>query len=229
MPPPKFAADCEGTVTAGNSSSINDAASAVLLGAEGALDVAPLARITGRAVHGVDPDDFPIAPIEAANKALARAGRTWADVDLVELNEAFASQALACLKAGPSSTPRDSTCTGVRSRSATLWVPRAGASSAGLPMSWRAAVRASRSWPCASVSARAWPSFSSGSRRPAGAARPPAAPKAGTAGRRLAQRRAVRARRTLPTAYPLPRAHPLWRAATSEPCGWRRRDEWSRR
>ena len=66
-----FAAD--GTVTAGNSSSINDGASAVLLGAEDALDAEPLARITGRAAHGVDPDIFPIAPIEAANKALARA------------------------------------------------------------------------------------------------------------------------------------------------------------
>ena len=100
---PLFASD--GTVTAGNSSSINDGASAVLLGREGALDAEPLARITGRAAHGVDPDDFPIAPIEAANKALARAGRTWADVDLVELNEAFASQSLACLKGWPELDP----------------------------------------------------------------------------------------------------------------------------
>ena len=98
-----FAAD--GTVTAGNSSSINDGASAVLLGAEDALDAEPLARITGRAAHGVDPDIFPIAPIEAAIKALARAGRTWADVDLVELNEAFASQSLACLKGWPDFDP----------------------------------------------------------------------------------------------------------------------------
>lgn len=98
-----FAAD--GTVTAGNSSSINDGASAVLLGREGAIDAEPLARITGRAAHGVDPDDFPIAPIEAANKALARAGRTWADVDFVELNEAFASQSLACLKGWPELDP----------------------------------------------------------------------------------------------------------------------------
>ncbi|WOQ69480.1 thiolase family protein [Microbacterium limosum] len=98
-----FAAD--GTVTAGNSSSINDGASAVLVGAEGALDAEPLARITGRAAHGVDPDQFPIAPIEAANKALARAGRTWADVDLVELNEAFASQSLACLAGWPELDP----------------------------------------------------------------------------------------------------------------------------
>jgi acetyl-CoA acetyltransferase family protein len=98
-----FAAD--GTVTAGNSSSINDGASAVLIGREGALDAEPLARIVGRAAHGVDPDQFPIAPIEAANKALARAGKTWADVDLVELNEAFASQSLACLAGWPELDP----------------------------------------------------------------------------------------------------------------------------
>ena len=98
-----FAAD--GSVTAGNSSPINDGASAVLIGAEGALDAVPLARIAARAAHGVDPDDFPIAPIEAANKALARAGRTWADVDVVELNEAFASQALACVQGWPELDP----------------------------------------------------------------------------------------------------------------------------
>ncbi|MEQ6898004.1 thiolase family protein [Microbacterium sp. KR10-403] len=100
-----FASDDAGTVTAGNSSSINDGASAVLLGAEGALDVEPLARITGRGAHGVDPDVFPLAPIEAANKALARAGRTWADVDVVELNEAFASQSLADIKGWPDLDP----------------------------------------------------------------------------------------------------------------------------
>jgi acetyl-CoA acetyltransferase family protein len=100
-----FADDDAGTVTAGNSSSINDGASAVLLGAQGALDIEPLARITGRGVHGVEPDVFPLAPIEAANKALARAGRTWADVDVVELNEAFASQALADLKGWPELDP----------------------------------------------------------------------------------------------------------------------------
>jgi len=100
---PLFAAD--GSVTAGNSSSLNDGASAVLLGAEGAIDAEPLARITGRAAHGVDPDQFPIAPIEAANKALARAGRSWAEVDVVELNEAFASQSLACLAGWPDLDP----------------------------------------------------------------------------------------------------------------------------
>ena len=91
-----FASD--GTVTAGNSSSINDGASAVLIGAEGALDGEPLARIAGRAAFGNDPDVFGVAPVEAANRALARAGRSWADVDLVELNEAFSSQSLACIR-----------------------------------------------------------------------------------------------------------------------------------
>ncbi|MEU6642673.1 thiolase family protein [Saccharomonospora sp. NPDC046836] len=95
-----------GTVTAGNSSSINDGAAAVLLGAEGALDVEPLARITGRGVAGNEPDVFGVAPVEAANRALARAGRTWADVDIVELNEAFASQSLACLQLWPELDPQ---------------------------------------------------------------------------------------------------------------------------
>jgi acetyl-CoA acetyltransferase family protein len=94
-----------GSVTAGNSSPINDGASAVLIGGEGAMDAEPLARIAARASHGVDPDVFPIAPIEAANKALARAGYTWADVDVVELNEAFASQSLACLQGWPDLDP----------------------------------------------------------------------------------------------------------------------------
>ncbi|PRB16583.1 thiolase family protein [Microbacterium sp. MYb62] len=94
-----------GTVTAGNSSPINDGASAVLVAAEGALPGDPLARIVSRASHGVDPDQFPIAPIEAANTALARAGMTWDDVDFVELNEAFASQSLACLRGWPDLDP----------------------------------------------------------------------------------------------------------------------------
>ncbi|KQZ85122.1 beta-ketoadipyl CoA thiolase [Microbacterium sp. Root166] len=98
-----FAAD--GTVTAGNSSPINDGAAAVLLGAEGEVDAEPLARITGRGVFGNNPDVFGVAPVEAANRALARAGRTWADVDLVELNEAFASQSLACLAGWPELDP----------------------------------------------------------------------------------------------------------------------------
>ena len=95
-----------GTVTAGNSSPLNDGASALLIGAEGAVPGAePLARIIGRGVFGNDPDIFGIAPVEAANRALARAGKTWADVDLVELNEAFAAQSLACLKLWPELDP----------------------------------------------------------------------------------------------------------------------------
>jgi acetyl-CoA acetyltransferase family protein len=97
-----------GTVTAGNSSPLNDGASAVLLGSEEAaaqIGAAPLARVVSRGVHGVDPDVFGIAPVEAANKALARAGLSWGDIDFVELNEAFASQSLACLKGWPELDP----------------------------------------------------------------------------------------------------------------------------
>lgn len=100
---PAFAAD--GSVTAGNSSPINDGSSMVLIGAEGALSSEPLARITGRGVYANEPQYFGIAPVEAANRALARAGRTWADVDFVELNEAFASQSLACAKLWPELDP----------------------------------------------------------------------------------------------------------------------------
>ncbi|MBB5633875.1 acetyl-CoA acetyltransferase family protein [Cryobacterium mesophilum] len=94
-----------GSVTAGNSSPLNDGAGALVIGAENALDTEPLARIVSRGVHAVDPDIFGIAPVEAANKALARAGKTWEDVDVVELNEAFASQSLACLKLWPDLDP----------------------------------------------------------------------------------------------------------------------------
>jgi acetyl-CoA acetyltransferase family protein len=97
-----------GTVTAGNSSPLNDGASMLLLGSEAAAEAigsAPLARVVSRGVHGVDPDVFGIAPVEAANKALARAGLTWDDIDAVELNEAFASQSLACLKGWPDLDP----------------------------------------------------------------------------------------------------------------------------
>lgn len=93
---PAFVKD--GTVTAGNSSSLNDGASMVLIGADDALPGEPLARIAGRGVAANEPQYFGIAPVEAANRALKRAGKTWADVDHVELNEAYASQTLACLK-----------------------------------------------------------------------------------------------------------------------------------
>jgi acetyl-CoA acetyltransferase family protein len=97
-----------GTVTAGNSSPLNDGASMLLLGSEAAgerIGQAPLARVVSRGVHGVDPDVFGIAPVEAADKALAKAGLTWDDIDAVELNEAFASQSLACLAGWPDLDP----------------------------------------------------------------------------------------------------------------------------
>jgi acetyl-CoA acyltransferase len=97
-----------GTVTAGNSSPLNDGAAMVLLGDEGAgaaLGRDPLARVVSRAAHGVDPDVFGIAPVEAANKALARAGLRWDDIAVLELNEAFASQSLACLAGWPELDP----------------------------------------------------------------------------------------------------------------------------
>jgi acetyl-CoA acetyltransferase family protein len=87
-----------GTVTAGNSSTLNDGAGAMLLADEAgvaAIGRDPLGRIVGRGAWGVDPDVFGIAPVEAANIALRRAGIGWEDVDVVELNEAFASQCLA--------------------------------------------------------------------------------------------------------------------------------------
>jgi acetyl-CoA acetyltransferase family protein len=94
---PAFLRDGTGTVTAGNASSLNDGAGALLIG-DDSLPGEPLARIAGRGAHAVDPDVFGIAPVEAANQALRRAGLGWRDIEVVELNEAFAAQSLACLK-----------------------------------------------------------------------------------------------------------------------------------
>jgi acetyl-CoA acetyltransferase family protein len=106
LAPLKPAFQQNGTVTAGNSSPLSDGASMVLIGGEGVLDGAePLARIAGRGASAITPELFGIAPVEAANRALARAGRTWAEVDFVELNEAFASQSLACLALWPELDP----------------------------------------------------------------------------------------------------------------------------
>jgi acetyl-CoA acetyltransferase family protein len=98
----------DGTVTAGNSSPLNDGAAMLLLGSEAASETigqVPLARVVSRGVHGVDPDVFGIGPVQAANQALERAGIGWGEVDFVELNEAFASQSLACLKLWPELDP----------------------------------------------------------------------------------------------------------------------------
>ncbi len=91
----------DGTVTAGNSSGINDGSAAMLLASEEAVNkygLKPLARIVSMAVAGVDPAIMGIGPVPATKKALQRAGLTAADISLVELNEAFASQSIACIK-----------------------------------------------------------------------------------------------------------------------------------
>ncbi|MCZ6756389.1 MAG: acetyl-CoA C-acyltransferase [Gemmatimonadetes bacterium] len=96
---PAFVRD--GTVTAGNSSGINDGASALAVVSSEALDTAgrpALARIVATAVAGVDPSLMGLGPIPATRKVLARTGLTIDDLDLIELNEAFASQSIACIR-----------------------------------------------------------------------------------------------------------------------------------
>ncbi|HVA05238.1 MAG TPA: thiolase family protein [Acidimicrobiales bacterium] len=98
----------DGTVTAGNASPLNDGAAAMVLGdaqSLATLGVQPLARIAASAVSGVDPRFYGIGPVEAAAKALKRAGIGWSDVATIELNEAFAAQALACLAEWPELDP----------------------------------------------------------------------------------------------------------------------------
>ena len=95
---PSFRPD--GTITAGNASPLSDGACAVLLGSAAAAERIgrdPLARMAGRGTHAVEPHRFGYAPVEAVNKALARAGIGWSDVGVVELNEAFAVQSLVCV------------------------------------------------------------------------------------------------------------------------------------
>jgi acetyl-CoA acetyltransferase family protein len=100
---PAFAKD--GSVTAGNASGINDGASALLLvggppegGHYAAFGLTPLARVVTSAVAGVDPSVMGVGPVPAVRKALARAGLTVDQIDLWELNEAFASQSIACIR-----------------------------------------------------------------------------------------------------------------------------------
>lgn len=95
---PAFSKD--GTVTAGNSSGINDGAAAMLLASESAIErynLRPLAKVRAMAVAGVDPAIMGIGPVSATRKALERAGLQVDDLGLVELNEAFASQSIACI------------------------------------------------------------------------------------------------------------------------------------
>lgn len=91
----------DGSVTAGNSSGLNDGAAAVLVASENAVkkySLKPLARIVSSAVVGVEPRIMGIGPVEATKKALAKAGLTLDQIDIIELNEAFAAQSLACTR-----------------------------------------------------------------------------------------------------------------------------------
>jgi acetyl-CoA acyltransferase len=104
---PSFRKD-GGTVTAGNASPLNDGAAALLLTDEEGLKATgrePLARVSATGVHAVDPHYFGLAPVEAVNRALAKVGRTFADLDVLELNEAFAAQVLGCLAEWPEFDP----------------------------------------------------------------------------------------------------------------------------
>ena len=98
---PAFKRDASGTVTAGNSSGINDGAAALLVTSEARaseLGLRPIARMLSSAVAGVDPATMGLGPIPASRKALERAGLAVADMDLVELNEAFAAQAVPVMR-----------------------------------------------------------------------------------------------------------------------------------
>ncbi|MDT3400131.1 thiolase family protein [Streptomyces sp. B1866] len=113
-----------GTVTAGNSSALNDGAAALLLADEEGLKTIgrePLARIGASAVTGIEPQYFGLGPVEAVRRALARAGRTFADLSVFELNEAFAAQVLGCLAEWPDLDP-------------TVVNPRGGAIAIGHPL-----------------------------------------------------------------------------------------------
>ncbi len=97
-----------GTVTAGNASPMNDGAAALVLASEAGArraGASPLARVVSRATSGVEPHLYGIGPVEAARRALARAGLGWGDLSAVELNEAFAAQSLSCLAEWPELDP----------------------------------------------------------------------------------------------------------------------------
>jgi acetyl-CoA acetyltransferase family protein len=98
---PAFRTDGKGSVTAGNSSGLNDGAAALLVASEVALrdfNLRPSARIVATAVAGVEPRVRGMGPVPASRKALAQAGLTLDQMDVIELNEAFAAQSLACLR-----------------------------------------------------------------------------------------------------------------------------------
>ncbi|MDV9176192.1 thiolase family protein [Streptomyces sp. W16] len=104
---PSFRSE-NGTVTAGNASPLNDGAAALLLVDEEGLKATgrqPLARVSATGVHALDPDYFGLAPVEAVNRALAKAGKGFDDLSVLELNEAFAAQVLGCVAEWPEFDP----------------------------------------------------------------------------------------------------------------------------
>jgi acetyl-CoA acyltransferase len=97
-----------GTVTAGNASPLNDGAAALLLTDEEGLKATgrePLARVSATGVSAIDPQYFGLAPVEAVNRALAKAGKSFDDLSVLELNEAFAAQVLGCVAEWPEFDP----------------------------------------------------------------------------------------------------------------------------
>ena len=146
----------DGTITAGNASPLNDGAAALLDRRRERRDRAspPLARIAGRGAAALEPQRFGIAPVEAADRALAAAGIGWSDIGAVELNEAFAVQSLACLDAWKID-PDDRQHPRRRDRD------RPPARRLGCP---RARARWPRSW-WSDASAGAWPRSASASAR----------------------------------------------------------------
>ena len=105
---PSFRTEAAGTVTAGNASPLNDGAAALLLVDEEGLKATgrePLARVSASGVSALDPHYFGLAPVEAVNRALAKAGKTFADLSTLELNEAFAAQVLGCVTEWPEFDP----------------------------------------------------------------------------------------------------------------------------
>lgn len=98
---PAFRTDGKGSVTAGNTSGLNDGAAALLIGtarAAQSIGAAPLARVVTTAVAGVEPRVMGLGPVPASRLALAKAGLTLSDIGVIELNEAFAAQAIGCLR-----------------------------------------------------------------------------------------------------------------------------------
>ncbi len=152
-----------GTVTAGNSSPLNDGAAALLMMSEEkarSLGLKPLVRVVATAVAGVEPSVMGTGPVPATRKALARAGMNLADIDLIELNEAFASQSLACMRM----LELDPEKVNVRGGAIAIGHPLGASALASPPRSftpWSIAMPRSVSPRCASASARESPRSSS--------------------------------------------------------------------